>query len=315
MRRKQPIALCVMLCLALALDGYVKLAAATVDQQPRLSPGDTSEIPEPAVISEKQLRHQGGETLPDDVRMDHTYPYWSKGTKTLFWVGIAAAVVGIVALFKKLRGSGSGPSPDTEAAAPSRTVEVSGTAFVVHPDGLMLTAKHLVFEATSITVSCNERPPVAARVRRASPDANIAVIEPVESLGTRSFLRLSGPALINENVFTVGYPDTEPIYEEGTVSALTGRDGNAFYLEVNYEVPMLRPGHSGGPLVDRESGAVIGVVVVDATEENFDAVRSEYGRRLFDAPGTQYESATDSGVIIQGVIASTCRVSASIPVQ
>ena len=31
----------------------------------------------------------------------------------------------------------------------------SGTAFIVHLDGLLLTAHHVIDEATSITVSCD----------------------------------------------------------------------------------------------------------------------------------------------------------------
>ena len=31
----------------------------------------------------------------------------------------------------------------------------TGTAFIVHPDGLLLTAHHVIDEATSITVSCD----------------------------------------------------------------------------------------------------------------------------------------------------------------
>ena len=31
----------------------------------------------------------------------------------------------------------------------------SGAAFIVHPDGLLLTAHHAIDEATSITVSCD----------------------------------------------------------------------------------------------------------------------------------------------------------------
>ena len=66
----------------------------------------------------------------------------------------------------------------------------TGTAFIVHPDGLLLTAHHVIDEATSITVSCNGRPAVPAVVRTNSPTVDLAVLE-ADGLDATSFLRLS----------------------------------------------------------------------------------------------------------------------------
>ena len=146
----------------------------------------------------------------------------------------------------------------------------SGTAFLVNPKGLLLTANHVIEDAESIEVACSGQPPQAAIVRSSSASTDLAVLE-VPGLETERFLSLSQetPSL-GARVFTVGYPligllGEDPKYTEGTVSALSGPGGDASFLQIS--VP-IQPGNSGGTLVNEE-GAVVGVVIATASAPAF----------------------------------------------
>ena len=219
----------------------------------------------------------------------------------------------------------------TENVRPPAVAGGTGTAFIVHPDGLLLTAHHVIERATSITVSCNGQPAVPATVAANSPTIDLALLEAAGDLGTASFLRLS-PARVpslGDRVFTIGYPTPsllgpDPKYTNGTVSALSGPRGDASFLQIS--VP-IQPGNSGGPLVNAETGDVVGVVVatadapvfIEATDsipQNINwAVKSVFASALFAPPSDDVTSATDSDDVIARVTEATCLVEARRPAQ
>ena len=208
-----------------------------------------------------------------------------------------------------------------------RPPEVSGgtgTAFIVHPDGLLLTAHHVIDRAISITVSCNGKPGVPATIASSMPAIDLAVLTTTADLGTSSFLQLSPnrSLALGDEVFTVGYPNAsllgpDPTYGRGTVNSLSGPGGDASYLTIN--VP-IQPGNSGGPVVNRETGDVIGIVVgtadllafLQATAsipQNINwAVKSVFASALFTPPSTSFPSSDD---VITRVTEATCLVTAT----
>ena len=154
-----------------------------------------------------------------------------------------------------------------QAQTAENTGAGTGTAFIVRPDGLLLTAEHVVEGATSITVSCNGRPPVLAIIRASPAAVDIAVLE-ADGLGATSFLRLSPGRIpsLGEDVFTIGYPTpdlfgTDPKHTNGTVSALSGLRGDASFLQIS--VP-IQPGNSGGPLVNEDGDVVVATAAAPA---------------------------------------------------
>jgi len=216
--------------------------------------------------------------------------------------------------------------PRFEDADPSEFRGGTGTAFIVDPSGVLLTAHHVVDQATSITVSCNGRAPVAATVTSSSPTVDLAVLTAVADLGTNTYLKLSPtrqPALGDE-VFTIGYPTPallgrNPKYTNGTVSALSGVGGDASFLQISVPV---QPGNSGGPLVN-EQGEVIGVVVAtadapafiratDSIPQNINwAVKSVFASALFTLPAGGAASTVDPDDVIAHVTEATCLVEAT----
>jgi hypothetical protein len=219
--------------------------------------------------------------------------------------------------------SPGGSVPRIEDADPSEFRGGTGTAFIVDPSGVLLTAHHVVDQATSITVSCNGRAPVAATVTSSSPTVDLAVLTAVADLGTNTYLELSSsqPGL-GDDVFTIGYPTPALLgrdakYTNGTVSALSGVEGDASFLQISVPV---QPGNSGGPLVNEETGDVIGVVVstadaptfiraTDSIPQNINwAVKSVFASALFTPPAGSAASTVDPEDVIAHVTEATCLV-------
>ena len=228
------------------------------------------------------------------------------------------------------------PNPDafggrTDPVPTAPLVQGSGTAFIVHPDGRLLTARHVIDGATSISVSCNGEPAVLATVTSSSVATDLAILETSGELGTDSFLRLSSQRVpgLGDTVFTIGYPTpdllgTDPKYTNGTVSALSGLRGDASFFQIS--VP-IQPGNSGGALVN-DDGDVIGVVVAtasapafiratDSIPQNINwAVKSAFASVLFEPPPTNRTSTAGADTtVIERVTAATCLVRVTGPAQ
>jgi S1-C subfamily serine protease len=164
-------------------------------------------------------------------------------------------------------------SAAVEVDTTSSSLSVStfyGTAFVIDPDGYLLTAYHVVDEASYISVSC---PGVGSRhaiVDAKAPLVDLAVLR-VDGPHLNDYLSIaSRQATLGEKVFTVGYPvpgilGADPKYTDGTISSLSGPGGDASFFQINVSV---QPGNSGGALLD-ERGDVLGVVVAAASPAAF----------------------------------------------
>jgi len=157
---------------------------------------------------------------------------------------------------------------ESPAEGPGMSV---GTAFFVGPEGLALTAYHVVDGADRLacrTIDGIVHEAVVARMNQANDLALLRVdARPTRYLG----LAPRGSLRAGQRVFTIGYgaPSylgiNEPRFTEGVVSALSGLAAND--AEVQITVP-IQPGNSGGPLVN-EAGQLVGVITSSAAEDAF----------------------------------------------
>jgi S1-C subfamily serine protease len=216
-------------------------------------------------------------------------------------------------------------SPPQEEVAPKQESAKkflrSGTAFAVRPDGVLVTAFHVVESADVVVVACQDKKPVVVEIQAASSTTDLAVLKARE-LVTPDYLSFADPraAGIGMKVFTVGYPAPDLLgrdakFTEGVVSSLSGPGGDASFLQIT--VPA-HGGNSGGALVN-EQGEVVGVVIATASAPSFLkatgalpqnvnwAVKGAYVSAMFDAP-SRLRVAQDRSRAIQRTIRATCLV-------
>lgn len=148
---------------------------------------------------------------------------------------------------------------------------ISGSGVAFRDDGHILTNRHVVDGASTVTVVAADGRSLPATVVGADPDTDVAVLKvdarlPAATLGTVSGLR------VGQQAIAIGSPlglSGGPSVTVGVVSAL-GRDfdpvdGPPLLDMIQTDVP-ISPGSSGGALVD-SAGNVIGITTaVGGTE-------------------------------------------------
>jgi len=192
-----------------------------------------------------------------------------------------------------------------------------GTGFLVRPDGVVLTAFHVVEGAKSIAVRCLGREAVLATLGDTARSVDLAVLR--TSLAATPYLSVRDARSVKpgEAVFTIGFPAAillgpEPKFTDGAISALSGPGRESSLMQIT--VP-IQPGNSGGPVVAGD-GSVVGVVtateailafvqVTGTLPQNINwAVKAEYARPLFDQPVPRPPAKTRSEAIQRATQAS-----------
>ena len=151
--------------------------------------------------------------------------------------------------------------PPAAAAGERATPKSSGSGAIVSAQGLVLTAAHVVADATRLWV-------LTAQGTR---EAKILRIDEANDL---AILKIEGRALVplpiapsrnvrlGQSVSTIGFPNIgfqgfSPKVTRGEISSVNGFTDDPRSWQVSVPV---QPGNSGGPLLD-ENGNLIGIVV------------------------------------------------------
>lgn len=154
---------------------------------------------------------------------------------------------------------------------------VEGTGFALNNKGYFVTSLHVVNGADSVFVLDNEQNAYGARVVVTDRKLDLAILK-IEKDSNAKFPELpygfkNANSDLGEKVFTLGFPNSEIVYSEGSLSSVNAGGDTLMYqvsVPVNY-------GNSGGPLFD-ENGNVIGIVKSKnlAAEATGFAVKSSY---------------------------------------
>ncbi|WP_404309847.1 S1C family serine protease [Neorhodopirellula lusitana] len=152
---------------------------------------------------------------------------------------------------------GTGKRPN-EAALNAQVDEGSGTGFVIHPDGIVVTCAHVVKGATSIQATiAGSR--FDAEVIKLDSGNDLAILR----LNTKElpFLKFanSDQVRLGQDVRAIGYPLSDLLGKsiKMTKGEVSGRGGPHGTDGMQIDAT-INPGNSGGPLVD-DSGRLVGV--------------------------------------------------------
>jgi serine protease Do len=195
-----------------------------------------------------------------------------------------------------------------------------GTAFFVRPDGVLLTALHVVDGARSVSVACPGREPAPATLANGARASDLAALK--TSLTAPAYLTLQGTRALlpGDPVFTVGFPtpttaEAAPRFFDGSLSAVTGPDTETAYLQMTMA---LQPGNAGGPVVAAD-GSAVGVVSSGAAiilllrepgifpQGVSWAIKADLAQPLFQAPPA-LPAARTRGEAVERATRSACRV-------
>ncbi len=149
------------------------------------------------------------------------------------------------------------PAPVTEIVSQN-----IATAFALSSEGYMLTNYHVVKDKKYVYVeqfSDSLRKFVAevVDVDRRLDIAILRITDPqFETFGAIPYTLASEEALIGQRVYTLGYPKSEIVYNEGSISSITGFHSDTISLQLGIPV---NPGNSGAP-VFTEQGELVAVI-------------------------------------------------------
>jgi serine protease Do len=138
----------------------------------------------------------------------------------------------------------------------------SGSGFIVHPDGIVVTNNHVVTGAAFLNVYLEGADePRNAQVLGVSECSDLAVVD-LEGEGYPYLSWVPGTPRVGSEVYASGYPLGEEEYTltKGILSraATVGETSWASVDAVLLHDARINPGNSGGPLVDPQ-GRVVGV--------------------------------------------------------
>ena len=144
--------------------------------------------------------------------------------------------------------------------------EYTGTGFLIRPR-LMLTAQHVVADASSITVRIDGEVR-DAEIKGVDPDVDLAVLRLERRVDGHVFEFAADDPVPGTRVAAIGFPLDEPkTLTEGTISGLDREidtESGSFEGMIQTDTA-INPGNSGGPLVNLH-GEVVGVA--DAIRRN-----------------------------------------------
>ena len=151
--------------------------------------------------------------------------------------------------------------PPDSTAADSSTPKSSGSGAIISAQGIILTAAHVVADATRLTV-LTAQGTCRAKILRVDEANDLAILK----IEGRAFVPLpiapSRQVRLGQSVATIGFPNIgfqgfSPKVTRGEISSVNGFADDPRSWQISVPV---QPGNSGGPLLD-DNGNLIGIVV------------------------------------------------------
>ncbi len=137
----------------------------------------------------------------------------------------------------------------------------SGSGFIFHPDGYILTNNHVIADSREQKVVLSNGTRLPAKIIASDPDKDLALLKIEGSNYPTLPIGRSRSMNVMDTVLAMGYPMYSKIGYD-----VSGYDGKINAIRRSEHTPLLQidaninPGNSGGPLLN-DRGEVIGIVV------------------------------------------------------
>lgn len=159
---------------------------------------------------------------------------------------------------------------DVTAQKPPFEANFRATGFLIDSKGYVVTNAHVINLAKNLIVeSANGRQFTTVAVY-SNPVTDLAILKITDSSFKKPdrlpYLFSKENADLAEQIFTLGYPREDIVYNEGYLSATSGYSGDTTAYQISISV---NPGNSGGPVINK-NGVIIGIV--SSKETNADGV-------------------------------------------
>lgn len=155
--------------------------------------------------------------------------------------------------------SAAGPSADAERGIEAQPYARIGAGFFVDPQGLVVTAGHVVADTDQVVVKLADQRVLAAQIVGTDPDTDIALLRIAHSTPRPPPLGRTGTLRPGHWVLAVGEPYGLNRSVSAGIVGGTDRhfidDPELLYIQTDLA---LNPGNSGGPLVDA-AGSIVGM--------------------------------------------------------
>jgi serine protease Do len=151
--------------------------------------------------------------------------------------------------------------------SPDKAQLSGGTSFLIDEDGYLVTNSHVVKGASTLIVVNKGKEYIASKVYENV--ANDLAVLKINDKDWKSFGKLpysirKGMVDLGEEIFTLGYPRNEIVYNRGYMSAGSG------YLDDTLSIQLAisaNPGNSGGPVLDK-NGSIVGILSTRDKQSN-----------------------------------------------
>lgn len=138
-------------------------------------------------------------------------------------------------------------------------LNTGGSGFLIDGKGYIITNAHIL-KGTGAVVVNNKNQEFKVRIAYVDQAKDIAVLKIDDSeyvtLATLPYSIKRNNTDLGEEIYTLGYPRDEIVYNLGYLSAKTGIDGDTASMQISLSA---NPGNSGGPVFNK-NGEVIGIL-------------------------------------------------------
>jgi serine protease Do len=151
-------------------------------------------------------------------------------------------------------------------APKGETLSLGGTSFMLDGKGYLVTNAHVVRGASTILVQNTKGQDFRAIVVKLDDQKDIAILkiqdEDYKAVGPLPYSIRKSTTNKGAQLYTLGYPKDEIVYNEGYLSSENGFNGDTLSVQINLSA---NPGNSGGPVLNKY-GEIIGILSTSQTQ-------------------------------------------------